>query len=97
MLADETIEAQILALSHSASDLSVGLQCMDINEVLLQSLKLQKLADEFGADLLSQTAQAMTQAAETGNLEAARLLEPQLRTSLNQAAQLLLQPFSESL
>ena len=94
MLADETIEAQILALSHTASDLSVGLQCMDINEVQLQSLRLKKLADEFGADLLSLTAQAMAQAAESGNLEAACLLEPQLRTSLNQAAQLLLQPFS---
>ena len=94
MLADETIEAQILALSHTASDLSVGLQCKDINEVQLQSLKLKKLADEFGADLLSLTAQALVQAAESGDLEAACLLENQLRNSLNQAAQLLLQPFS---
>ena len=94
MPADETIEVQILALSHTTSDLLVGLQCKDIQEVLLQSLKLKKLADEFGADLLSLTAQAMAQAAEYGNLEAACLLEPQLRTSLNQAAQLLLQPFS---
>ena len=94
MLADETIEAQILALSHTASDLSVGLECMDIHEVQLQSLKLKKLADEFGADLLSLTAQDMAQAAESGDMEAACLLEPQLRTSLNQAAQLLLQPSS---
>ena len=94
MLADETIEAQFLELSHATSDLLVGLQCKDIQEVLLQSLKLKKLADEFGADLLSLTAQAMAQAAESGNMEAACLLEPQLRTSLNQAEQLQLQPFS---
>ena len=94
MPADETIESQILALSHTASDLSVGLQCLDVQEVLLQSLKLKKLADEFGADLLSLNAQDMAQAAESGNLDAACLLEPELRTSLNQATQLLLQPFS---
>jgi hypothetical protein len=95
MHTEKTIEALILELSNTASDLLVGLQCQDTAEVLRKALLLEKLANEYGVSSLAQTAQAIAHAAESGNLEVAILLETEIHVRLNQAATLTHRIFEE--
>lgn len=94
MHTEKTIEAHILELSNTASDLLVGLQCQDTPEVVRKAVLLKTLAYEYGATSLAQTAQAMAQASESGDLETATLLESELHVRLNQAALLIRQSSS---
>lgn len=85
MLTVKTVDEHILELSHTASDLLVGLQCLDTPEVRREAMLLKEQANKYGAVQLAITAHNIELAATAENLDAARLLIPELQSNLQQA------------
>ena len=85
MLTQSNINARMFALSHTTSDLLVGLKCLDVPEVEREARMLNEQANEYGASQLGLTALQIEQAAIAGDLDAAQLLVPVLHENLLQA------------
>ena len=75
----------MIELSNTVSDLLVGLNSSDGPEVIFQGSVLKKQADQWDVSGLRETALKIEQAASAGDLEAARLLVPELQHNLQQA------------
>ena len=97
MLTQSNINARMFALSHTTSDLLVGLKCLDVPEVEREARMLNEQANEYGASQLGLTALQIEQAAIAGDLNAAQLLVPVIHENLLQTREamnkLLPQPF----
>jgi len=79
----------MLELSNLASDLLVGLSCLDIPEVEYQARMLKELAVEYASPSLAITAHAIEKAAARGDLDSAEIIIPELHERLQQAALLM--------
>ena len=82
-------EACLLELSNTASDMLVGLKCLDTPEVVRVARRLKELANEYGASMLGVTARNIEHAATAGDLGAAQLLVPELLERLDKPLELL--------
>ncbi len=82
MLAQNITDACLRELTNTASDLLVGLKCLDAPEVVRQARLLKDRADECEALMLRRTAHKIEQVALIGNLDAAQLLIAELKMYL---------------
>ena len=85
MLTPNNIDARMSALSHTTSDLLVGLKCLDAPEVERMARRLKEQANEYGASQLEMIAHNLNLAAVALDLDAAQLLVPELNECLLQA------------
>lgn len=89
MLTQKIIDARILELSNTASDMMVGLDCLDTPEVEREARILKEQAHEHGLSPLAITAHKIEQAAASGDLDLARELIPELNLDLQRAEEYL--------
>ena len=82
MPAQNVTDACQRKLTNTASDLLVGLKCLDAPEVVRQARLLKDSADECEALMLRRTAHKIEQVALIGNLDAAQLLVEELKMYL---------------
>lgn len=82
MLTQFNIDARMAALSSTTSDLLVGLKCLDAPEVARMAGILKDHAKEYEASLLEQIAQRIELSAVADDLDAVRLLIPELDKNL---------------
>ena len=85
MLSKETIKSQLISLSHTCSDLEVGITARDMHEILIQSRILSHMAAECDAALLRDTSQEIERCAIAGDLDAACSLISVLNQRLQKA------------
>ena len=85
MITQRNIDARILELSNTVSDLLVGLKCLDRPEVEREARRLKDQANEYGVPQLGMIAHNIERAAITGNLNAAQQFIPELHERLQQA------------
>ena len=77
-----SITDHLISLPHIVSDLSVGLECDDISEVLHQAHKLKDQAKMCMASMLEETAHNIEQNAAAGDLNGVRVLVSELNLRL---------------
>ncbi|MDD2367145.1 MAG: hypothetical protein PHN84_13365 [Desulfuromonadaceae bacterium] len=89
MLTETTIDFRRLELMNTVSDLMVGLECLDNAEVERVAKTLRELANEYSAFGLGKIAHDIQVAAETGDLDTAFSMIPDLQNSLTQTSNYL--------